>query len=69
MIDYKNLKLFVKAKKTPIINNPIIEYIEDKNRNTNRLYCEIYWKNILIAKGVVLDFYKEFENIEDLFII
>ncbi len=63
MLNYQNFKLIIKAKKVPIVSNPIISYIEDKNNN--HLYCEIYWKNILIAKGIILDFYKEFENIED----
>ncbi|SFP89334.1 hypothetical protein [Hydrogenimonas thermophila] len=44
-----------------------MSYLEDKNRKTSNLYCEIYYNNILISKGIVLDFYKEFENIVDFF--
>ena len=60
---YDKFRLIIKAKKVPVIDNPIIEYIEDKN--INHLHCEIYYGNNLIAKGVILDFYKEFENIVD----
>jgi hypothetical protein len=61
-VNKEKFKIFIKAKKIPIINNPIIEYVQDSRRN--RLFCEIYYDNILISKGVILDFYKEFENIE-----
>ena len=47
MNSYQNFKLIIKAKKVPIVSNPIISYTEDKNKNNNHLYCEIYWKNIL----------------------
>jgi len=59
MSDYKNFKLVIKAKKTPIVNNPLIEYIKGENEH---LYCDIYYNETLISKGVILDFYKEFEN-------
>ena len=65
--NYKNFKLIIKAKKVPIVNNPIIEYIEEKDRKSNHLYCEIYNDTVLISKGIILDFYKEFENIVDFF--
>jgi hypothetical protein len=55
-------KIFIKADTIPIIDNPIIKYIEDDKRN--RLFSEIYYNDNLIAKGIILDFYKEFENIE-----
>jgi hypothetical protein len=58
----EKFKIIIKSKKVPIINNPIIKYIEDDRKK--RLFCEIYYDNNLIAKGVILDFYKEFENIE-----
>jgi len=65
--NYKSFKLIIKAKKIPIVSNPIIKYIEEKDRKSNHLYCEIYNDTILISKGIILDFYKEFENIEDFF--
>jgi len=58
----EKFRIIIKAKKVPFVNNPIIEYVEDGKKN--RLFCEIYYDNNLIAKGIILDFYKEFENIE-----
>ena len=67
MNNHKSFKLIIKARKVPIVSNPIIEYIEEKDRKSNHLYCEIYNDTILISKGIILDFYKEFENIVDFF--
>jgi len=66
-MNIENFKIVIKARKIPIIDNPIIEYIEDKGRQTTHLYSEIYHNSALISKGVILDFYKKFENIEDFF--
>ncbi|WOE69035.1 hypothetical protein RZR97_07905 [Hydrogenimonas thermophila] len=66
-MNYQNFKIIIKTKKAPIVSNHILSYLEDKNRKTSNLYCEIYYNNILISKGIVLDFYKEFENIVDFF--
>ncbi len=60
-----DFRIEIKANKVPInINNEIIEYTQDENRQ-NHLYCEIYYKDIVISKGIVLDFYKEFKILED----
>ena len=64
-MNYKKFKFIIKSNKIPIVNNPIIEYIEDEKRN--KLLCEIYYDGNLISKGVILDFYKKFENMEDFF--
>jgi hypothetical protein len=37
--DFTLFKIILKAKKVPIISNPIIKYEEDINRQTNHLYC------------------------------
>jgi len=63
----RNFKIIIKARKVPVVDNPIIEYIEDNKMQTTHLYIGIYHSNTLISKGVILDFYKEFENIEDFF--
>jgi adenine/guanine phosphoribosyltransferase-like PRPP-binding protein len=56
----KNCKIIIKAKKIPLIKNGLITYIEDKRFSS--LHCEIFYKNDLIAKGFIFNFYKEFEN-------
>jgi len=57
-----DFKIIIKAKKIPVnINNEIIEYTQDNTRPNNHLYCEIFFQKTLIAKGIILDFYKEFE--------
>lgn len=66
-MNYQNFKIIIKTKKAPIVNNPILFYVEDKNRKTSNLYCEIYYNNTLISQGIILDFYKEFENMVDFF--
>lgn len=61
-MDKNKFKFIIKANKYPIIeNNPILEYIEDKR--LTRLLGEIYYDNKLISRGVIANFYKEFENI------
>ncbi len=60
-----DFKITIKAKKVPLnINNKIIEYIQDSTLQNNHLHCEIYFQEILISQGIILDFYKEFEILE-----
>lgn len=57
-----NFKISIKAKKVPVnINNEIIEYTQDINMQNHHLFCEIFFEETLIAQGIILDFYKEFE--------
>jgi hypothetical protein len=49
-MNYKKFKFIIKSNKIPIVNNPIIEYIEDEKRN--KLLCEIYYDGNLISKGL-----------------
>ena len=57
----QKFKFKIYANKIPIVNNPILEYVE--NKKLTRLLGEIYYEDKLIAKGVILDFYKEFKNV------
>lgn len=60
-----DFKILIKAKKVPVnIDNKIINYIQDITMQNNHLFCEIYFKKTLIAQGIILDFYKEFEILE-----
>ncbi len=60
-----DFKISIKAKKVPVnIDNKIINYTQDVNMQNNHLFCQIYFKEILIAKGIILDFYKEFEILD-----
>jgi hypothetical protein len=47
------------------INNPVLNYIQDKDRKGDRLLVKVYYNNREIGRGVILDFYKQFEIIED----
>lgn len=61
-----DFKIIIKAKKVPVnINNEIIEYIQDTKIQNNHLQCEVFFQNTLIAQGIILDFYKEFEVLQD----
>jgi len=61
-----DFKIIIKAKKIPvIISNDIIEYIQDATIPNNHLHCKVFFQDVLIAQGIVLDFYKEFEVLQD----
>lgn len=61
-----DFKIIIKAKKVPVnINNEIIEYIEDTTIQNNHLYCKLFFQQTLIAQGIILDFYKDFEILQD----
>ncbi|MBN2892319.1 MAG: hypothetical protein JXL97_10650 [Bacteroidales bacterium] len=61
-----DFKIIIKAKKVPVnINHEIIEYIQDTTIQNNHLQCEVFFQNTLIAQGIILDFYKEFEILQD----
>ncbi len=60
-----DFKISIKAKKAPVnINNKIIIYTQDVTMQNNHLFCEIFFKETLIAQGIILDFYKEFEILD-----
>jgi len=60
-----DFKIIIKARKVPVnINNEIIEYIQETTLQNNHLHCEIFFQKILIAQGIMLDFYKEFEILQ-----
>lgn len=48
------------------INNPVLNYIQDKDRKGDRLLAKVYYDDVEIGRGVILDFYKQFEIIESL---
>lgn len=61
-----DFKIIIKAKKVPVnIDNEIIEYIQDTTIPNSHLQCEVFFQDTLIAQGIVLDFYKEFEILQD----
>lgn len=51
------------------IPNPFLEYRQDVDRKSNRLLAQIYYDDQEIGLGIVLDFYKKFEIIEDFGVI
>ncbi len=60
-----DFKIIIKAKKVPVnIDNEIINYVQDDTLQNNHLHCEIHFQETLIAQGIILDFYKEFEILE-----
>ncbi|MGE4510754.1 MAG: hypothetical protein AB7D43_06610 [Sulfurimonadaceae bacterium] len=61
-----DFKIIIKAKKVPVnINNEIIEYIQDTTIQNSHLQCEVFFQGTIIAQGIILDFYKEFEILQD----
>lgn len=61
-----NFKIVIKAKKIPVnINNEIISYTQDTTIPNSHLKCEVFSQDTLIAQGIILDFYKEFEILQD----
>lgn len=61
-----DFKVVIKAKKVPVnINNEIIEYIQDTTTQNSHLHCKVFFQDTLIAQGIVLNFYKEFEILQD----
>ena len=60
-----DFKIIIRAKKVPVnIDNEIINYVQDNTLQNNHLHCEIHFQETLIAQGIILDFYKEFEILE-----
>jgi len=60
-----DFKIIIKAKKVPVnIDNEIIKYTQDNTLKNNHLHCEIFFQETLIAQGIILDFYKDFEILE-----
>lgn len=43
----------------------MLSYIQDRDRKSDRLFVRIFYDGIKIGKDIILDFYKQFENIED----
>ena len=66
-INISKIKIEIITKQNiPInINNPVLNYIQDKDRKGDRLLVKVYYDDIEIGRGVILDFYKQFEIIED----
>ncbi len=62
MIDFTKFKIDIYTnKETHIIDNTNLSYIEKET--IDDLFVKIYYDKIEIGRGVILDFYKEFENI------
>jgi hypothetical protein len=60
-----DFEIIIKAKKVPVnIDNEIINYVEDSTLKNNHLHCKMFFQKTLIAQGIILDFYKEFEILE-----
>lgn len=67
MLDISKIKIeIITRQNVPInINNPVLTYIQDRERKSDRLFVRIFYNGITIGKGIILDFYKQFEIIED----
>ncbi len=60
-----NFEIITKQNIPININNPVLNYMQDKERKSDRLLVKIYYDSIEIGIGIILDFYKQFEIIED----
>lgn len=67
MLDISKIKIEIITKQNvPInINNPILNYTQNKDRKSDRLFVQVFYSDIKIGEGIILDFYKKFEVIED----
>lgn len=64
MLDFRKFKVEIYTnKETPITDNTNLTYIKDETRDD--LFVKIYYDKIEIGRGIILDFYKGFENIEE----
>jgi len=65
--DYKKFKIVITTKQHVPVHpkNPYLEYVQEKSRKGKRLGVKVFYDDIEIAHGVILDFYKQFEIIED----
>ncbi|MCT7445520.1 hypothetical protein [Aliarcobacter cryaerophilus] len=67
MIELSKIRIEIISKNiVPVnIDNPVLTYNQDKNRKSDRLLVKVYYDDIEIGVGIILDFYKKFEIIED----
>jgi len=63
-MDEFKIKIITKKSVPQNIDNPILEYIQEPESKGSRLMCEILKNGEEIGRGIILDFYKEFEIIE-----
>ncbi|MCT7619182.1 hypothetical protein [Aliarcobacter butzleri] len=61
--DFKKFKIKIRYKNNvPVYpKNPYIEYEKVITRDNEHLFTEIFYDNVIIGKGIILDFYKYFE--------
>ena len=64
MIDFTKFKIEIHTnRETPIVENTNLFYVKDEA--IDELFVKVFYENIEIGQGIVLDFYKEFLNIEN----
>lgn len=64
MSKYK-IKIITKQTVPQNIPNPYLEYLQNVERKNNRLFVQVFYNDLVVGKGIILDFYKKFEVIED----
>jgi len=67
MVDISKIKIEIITKQNiPInINNPALKYTQNNNMKYYSLFVQVFYDNVKIGEGIILDFYKQFEVIED----
>jgi len=65
--EYKKFRIEITTKQHVPVHpkNPYLKYIQDDTRKGTRLSVKVFYDDIEIGHGVILDFYKQFEIIED----
>lgn len=65
--DFKKFKIEITTKQHIPVHpkNPYLKYIQDETRQGKRLKVRVFYDGVVIGQGVILDFYKKFEIIED----
>lgn len=64
--DYKKFKIVITTKQHVPVHpkNPYLVYKQDSQRQNDRLLVSIFFDDVEIGYGLILDFYKQFEIVE-----
>lgn len=65
--NFKKIRIEITTKQHVPIHpkNPYLKYAQDNSRKGQRLGVKIFYDGVDIGHGVILDFYKQFEIVED----
>jgi hypothetical protein len=62
MLDKFKIEIHTNREAPVVLDNPVLSYVYDCD--TDELFVKVYFDDVEIAQGIILDYYKEFTNIE-----